>query len=153
VFQIFASPAVALVPMLLILFAYASQVKLPMRIPGGFIAVLIGIGLAWVTGTAGKAVATTGLPSNSFGFYPPIPMPERLVSLLTSSTGWQFMSVIFPMGLFNVIGALQNLESAEAAGDRFPTRPSMLVNGICSVIGALFGSAFPTTIYIGHPGW
>src|SRR5678816_3243938 len=57
------------------------------------------------------------------------------------------------MGLFNVLGALQNLESAEAAGDRFQTRPSMLVNGICSVVGAFFGSAFPTTIYIGHPGW
>jgi AGZA family xanthine/uracil permease-like MFS transporter len=57
------------------------------------------------------------------------------------------------MGLFNVLGALQNLESAEAGGDRFATRSSLLVNGICSVIGAGFGSAFPTTIYIGHPGW
>ena len=27
------------------------------------------------------------------------------------------------MGLFNVIGSLQNIESAEAAGDRFPTAP------------------------------
>jgi len=56
-------------------------------------------------------------------------------------------------GLFNIIGSLQNLESAEAAGDRYPTRRSLLVNGLCSVAAACFGSAFPTTIYIGHPGW
>jgi AGZA family xanthine/uracil permease-like MFS transporter len=57
------------------------------------------------------------------------------------------------MGLFNILGSLQNIESAEAAGDAFPTRPSLIVNGIGSVAAALFGSCFPTTIYIGHPGW
>src|SRR4029079_15039195 len=67
--------------------------------------------------------------------------------------GWQYLSVIFPMGLFNIIGSLQNLESAEAAGDRYPTQSSLLVNGACSVVASFFGSAFPTTIYIGHPGW
>ena len=57
------------------------------------------------------------------------------------------------MSLFNVIGSLQNLDSAEAAGDRYETRPSLLANGIGSLVAAFFGSAFPTTIYIGHPGW
>src|SRR5947199_6816676 len=28
-----------------------------------------------------------------------------------------------------------------------------MINGAGSLIAALFGSAFPTTIYIGHPGW
>jgi AGZA family xanthine/uracil permease-like MFS transporter len=57
------------------------------------------------------------------------------------------------MGLFNVLGSLQNLESAEAAGDRYPERPSLLINGIGTAVAALLGSCFPTTIYIGHPGW
>ena len=57
------------------------------------------------------------------------------------------------MGLFNILGSLQNIESAEAAGDAYPTRPSLLVNGLGSFAAALFGSCFPTTIYIGHPGW
>src|SRR3569623_1127758 len=57
------------------------------------------------------------------------------------------------MGIFNVIGSLQNIESAEAAGDLYPTAPSLAVNGLGSVAAALFGSCFPTTIYIGHPGW
>jgi len=57
------------------------------------------------------------------------------------------------MALFNVIGSLQNLESAEAAGDRFETRSSLLANGAGSLVAALLGNPFPTTIYIGHPGW
>ena len=57
------------------------------------------------------------------------------------------------MAIFNVLGSLQTLESAEAAGDRYETMPSLAANGIGSILAAFFGSAFPTTIYIGHPGW
>jgi len=64
-----------------------------------------------------------------------------------------YFSVILPMGIFNVVGSLQNIESAEAAGDRYRTFPSLMANGIGSVVAAFFGSVFPTTIYIGHPGW
>jgi len=63
------------------------------------------------------------------------------------------LSVILPMGLFNLVGSLQNLESAEAAGDRYPTAPCLAANGVGSVVAAVCGSCFPTTIYIGHPGW
>lgn len=63
------------------------------------------------------------------------------------------MSVIIPMGLFNLVGSLQNLESAEAAGDRYEVRSSLAANGIGTIAAACFGSCFPTTIYIGHPAW
>ncbi|HEX9880037.1 MAG TPA: NCS2 family permease, partial [Candidatus Binatia bacterium] len=63
------------------------------------------------------------------------------------------LSIILPMGIFNVVGSLQNIESAEAAGDSYRTRPSLLANGVGTVAASLFGSCFPTTIYIGHPGW
>src|SRR5262249_43059630 len=39
------------------------------------------------------------------------------------------------------------------AGDKFETRSSLAANGIGTICAALFGSCFPTTIYIGHPGW
>ena len=57
------------------------------------------------------------------------------------------------MAVLNVIGSMQNLESAEAAGDKFATRSSLLVNGSSAVIGVFFGNPFAPTIYIGHPGW
>jgi AGZA family xanthine/uracil permease-like MFS transporter len=76
-----------------------------------------------------------------------------MIAFLTNGEGWKYFSVIFPMALFNVIGSLQNLESAEAAGDRYATRSSLLVNGFGSIVAACLGNPFPTTIYIGHPGW
>ncbi|WLT37419.1 hypothetical protein NON20_16335 [Synechocystis sp. B12] len=63
-----------------------------------------------------------------------------------------YFSIILPMGLFNLVGSLQNLESAAAAGDDYPTAPCLAVNGLGTIAAALFGSCFPTTIYIGHPG-
>jgi AGZA family xanthine/uracil permease-like MFS transporter len=57
------------------------------------------------------------------------------------------------MALFNVMGSLQSLESAEAAGDRYETRSSLAANGCGSILAGLLGSPFSTTIYIGHPGW
>src|SRR6266702_3425197 len=42
------------------------------------------------------------------------------------------------------------LESARLAGDDFATRPSLLTNGIATMLAAVLGSPFPTTLYIGH---
>ena len=88
------------------------------------------------------------------GVYWPVPVLGDMLSGLSHPLLRQYLvPVVLPMGLFNVLGSLQNIESAEAAGDRYPTMPSLAVNGAGSIVAAAFGSCFPTTIYIGHPGW
>jgi AGZA family xanthine/uracil permease-like MFS transporter len=139
--------------MMMILITYASRTKLPLGLPGGLVAVLTGVALAWILRAIGFPYFEPSTEPYALAIHPPVPVPGDLVALLTSPKGWQYMAVIFPMGLFNVIGSLQNLESAEAAGDRYETRPSLLANGIGTLAAALFGSTFPTTIYIGHPAW
>jgi len=153
IFQIFASPAIALVPMMIILIAYAGKRRLPGGIPGGFVAVLAGTAIAWILKSIGWDFFTQMHQPYIFGLHPPQPVPLEFWSFMTSPRGWSYMAVIFPMGLFNLIGSLQNLESAEAAGDAYSTRSSLLANGFFSLLAAGFGSAFPTTIYIGHPAW
>jgi AGZA family xanthine/uracil permease-like MFS transporter len=112
------------------------------------VAIAIGTGLGWILGTMnGKSL------NSSIVLAPPVFTGGSLWEALTHPAFLNYFSVIFPMGIFNVVGSLQNIESAEAAGDRFRTFPSLMANGIGSVVAALFGSAFPTTIYIGHPGW
>ena len=147
-FKIFAQPLVALVPMALIFVAYFSHQKLPLGLPGGMVAVAVGTILAWLLGTMnGKSLVvdvTFSAPSLAVG---------SLWEAMMHPAFLNYFSVIFPMGIFNVVGSLQNIESAEAAGDRFKTFPSLMANGIGSVVAACFGSVFPTTIYIGHPGW
>lgn len=153
VFQIFASPALALLPMMMILVSYAAKIRWPMGLPGGLMAVAMGTAMAWGLKLAGIPLFQPATGEIQWQFHAPQPAVNDLATLLFSPLGWKYLAVIFPMGLFNVIGSLQNLESAEAGGDRFETRPSLLANGIGSLVTSMLGSAFPTTIYIGHPGW
>lgn len=153
IFQIFASPTIAVFPMMMILITYASRTRLPLGLPGGLSAVLIGVALAWILRAVGLPSFEPPAEPYTLAFYPPVPALGDLFALLTQTAGWKYLAVIIPMGLFNVVGSFQNLESAEAAGDRYGTRPSLLANGVGSLAAALFGSAFPTTIYIGHPAW
>ena len=87
------------------------------------------------------------------GFFFPSLTIGDLFDVITFKNIKEYSSVILPMGLFNVIGSLQNIESAEAGGDKFETKSSLLMNGAGTILGSFFGSPFPTTIYIGHPGW
>ena len=151
VFRIFERPTLAILPLGILLLQYCSHVRLPLGIPGGLAALLAGTVL--------------GLLLRHLGMTNSVPLPSGLSFQGLHWTGaelWaglrsgylmDYISIIIPMGLFNVIGSLQNLESAEAAGDRYPTRSSLMINGIGSLAAACFGSCFPTTIYIGHPGW
>jgi AGZA family xanthine/uracil permease-like MFS transporter len=153
VFQIFAMPAIAIIPALFVLMVYGGQVKLPLSLPGGFVAVLIGIALGWGLRLLGLPSFTPLAEPWQPALYLPTPVIGDMLAFLINGEGWKYFSVILPMALFNVIGSLQNLESAEAAGDVYPTRSSLLVNGAGSIVAACLGNPFPTTIYIGHPGW
>ena len=92
-------------------------------------------------------------PGTGLGLHLPVPVVGDLFAAVQDGTWLAYVSVILPMGIFNVVGSLQNIESAEAAGDAYETAPSLAVNGVGTIGAALFGSPFPTTIYIGHPGW
>ncbi len=76
-----------------------------------------------------------------------------IFALLGDERVWRYSQYFIPMAILNVVGSIQNLESAEAAGDKFDTRSSLLANGISAVVGVFFGNPFAPTIYIGHPGW
>lgn len=153
VFQIFADPAVGFLPMLIILIGYASRLRWPLHMPSGLLAILVGTLIAWSLLWSGLGFWSPPDSGAQLGLHPPRFVPAELFSFLIDPRAWQYLSVIIPMALFNVIGSLQNLESAEAAGDRYATRPSLLANGVGSIVAAMFGSPFNTTIYIGHPGW
>ncbi|BAW97805.1 hypothetical protein NIES970_27660 (plasmid) [[Synechococcus] sp. NIES-970] len=149
ILRTYAHPVVAFLPLGIILLTYYGKVNFP--VPGGLLAIISGTILAWGTGLLtwdGGQLTSVIAPIQ---FY----MPKLwLGSLWEARTELiSYFSIILPMGLFSLIGSLQNLESAEAAGDKFPATPALAVDGIGTLVAAFFGSCFPTTIYIGHPGW
>ncbi len=152
IFQIFNSPLVAVFPALLVLIGFAGRVRWPFSLPTGLIAVLIGTAAAWLLRSLHLAPMPVW-PDSHLELYAPLPIVGEVLGLLIDPHVWSFAAVFIPMAVLNVIGSIQNLESAEAAGDKFDTRSSLLTNGISALVGVFFGNPFAPTIYIGHPGW
>lgn len=163
-FRIYTQPLVGLLPLAILLLAYFAHYRFPLGLPGGMLAVLLGTLIAWGVSTpvyeswfGGAGLMSGEKLGAAFaqrGWVQPYFCGAEIWSVLAQSDLLlRFLTVSVPMGLINVLGSLQNIESAEAAGDRYATAPSLAVNGIGSIAAGLFGSCFPTTIYIGHPGW
>jgi len=152
-FRTFAVPVVAFAPLGIVLLTYFGRVRFPAGLPGGLVAVLLGTALSWTVGLAPVHDASIRAAARELGLKLPVPALGAIASGLAEGHALSYLVVIVPMGLFGIVGSLQNLDSAAAAGDDFPTVPSLVANGIGTVVGACFGSPFPTTIYIGHPGW
>jgi len=152
-FRTFASPVVAFLPLGAILLTYFGRVRFPFGIPGGLVAVALGTLLAWSTPLRDWSGPQFAGALGHLGLQIPTPTLGAIHRGLLEGHLSAYFAIILPMGLFNLVGSLQNLDSAAAAGDDYPTTPSLLANGLGTLLGACFGSPFPTTIYIGHPGW
>ncbi|HVU17561.1 MAG TPA: hypothetical protein VHD32_11585 [Candidatus Didemnitutus sp.] len=145
----FSRPLVGLVTIGVMFILYFGRVRFGRGVPGIALAVVLGTGLAWLTGLA----PVGHNPGAHLGLALPRPV---LADLWHGITGRQLLaaiSVIVPTGLLGWLASLQNIESAEAAGDAYPVRTAMITNGLGTIAAACFGSAFPMSIYIGHPGW
>ncbi len=150
VLEIFQQPTIALVPLFILLVGYTPGIRLPARIPAGLLAIVVGTGLAW--GLRGVGFLHFEPPSPS-PLSISLPHPVSVLNFVFSSTGLRYLSVILPVALVQMVESLQILESAEAAGDAYDTRTSLLTNGLGGVVAAFFGSCFPTNLYLGHPAW
>jgi AGZA family xanthine/uracil permease-like MFS transporter len=162
-FRIYARPLVGVLPLAVLLLAYFARYRFPLRLPGGFLAVVLGSLIAWIASPLGGE-SFGGVPMSWEEVRGAIGAARWMLPSFVGAELWRlmlerpelllgFLTVSVPMGYLNVLGSLQNIESAEAGGDRFATAPSLAVNGLGSIAAGLFGSCFPTTIYIGHPGW
>src|SRR4030042_365663 len=149
--KIWDRPVIAFIPLALIMAEYFSHAKLPFKIPAGLYALAIGSVIAWTTG----AMDTTALAESTgrVSFYFPGLAVVEIFNRIGVTDILPYLSIAIPMGLMAFFGTLQNLESASAAGDTYPAMPALAMNGVGTMVGAFFGSPFPTTVYIGHPGW
>jgi AGZA family xanthine/uracil permease-like MFS transporter len=88
---------------------------------------------------------------SNFGFSFPVPAVNHVFA------GFEFLGVILvtaiPFGIYDLVEAMDNVESAAAAGDSFPTTRVLTADGVVSLIGCLMGNPFINAVYIGHPGW
>ena len=132
---------------------YYGRMNLRGGVPTSLVAVVLGTALAWLFHRSGPdALVPVGQPAfDQIGLRLPVPVVMDLWRALPYL--YPYLPVIVPLGLLNLVSSLQALESAAAAGDNYPGRSSLVVNGAGTIGAALCGSPFATTLYYGHPGW
>lgn len=151
-FQSFASPIVGMVTIALVFLAYFGKVQFVGRIPATLIVLAIGTALCWIMGLAPVGGSDVS-PWAEIGFHLPKIVILELIPALTEGHILPYLSVIIPISFLGVLASLQNIESAAAAGDEYPVKSSLIMNGVGTMTAAFCGSPFPTSIYIGHPAW
>ena len=152
-FRAWVYPVIGMSTVALALLVYYGGVKFKGGVPGGLVIIAAGTVGAWALHLAGFASPAPAYPLDltTLGLHLPIPALAALYESLPYIL--PFLSVILPMGVVNVVGSMQVIASAAAAGDSYEIKPSLLINGIGTIVSACFGSPYPTTLYIGHPGW
>ncbi|MGF2069801.1 MULTISPECIES: hypothetical protein [Enterococcus] len=147
--QTFDLPYIGLVSLAIILMGWFGKVNFPFRIPVGLVAIIIGTLIGWVSGKMNFELLAVSF--NSIEISLPSFSINRIVSGLSEAT--PFLVSAIPLGIYNMFETIDNLESAEAAGDKYSTFWTMSADGATSILASLFGSPFPTAVFIGHPGW
>ena len=154
--EMYMTPVIGLTCFAIIMVSWFGGYKYPKGIPAGLVAIAVGMVIAWGSnivglGYGGLSLANLGAAFSSFGFSVPIPAIDHVFS------GFQFLGVILvtaiPFGIYDLVEAMDNVESAEAAGDTYPTTRVLTADGVVSLIGCLMGNPFINAVYIGHPGW
>jgi adenine/guanine/hypoxanthine permease len=154
--EMYMTPQIGLVCFAIILAGWFGGVKYPKGVPAGAVAIVVGMIIAWGSNLFGLNLGGLSLKGlgdafANFGFSVPLPAVGQVFS------GFEFLGVILvtaiPFGIYDLVESMDNVESAEAAGDEYPTTRVLTADGIVSLIGCLMGNPFINAVYIGHAGW
>ncbi|HUB63910.1 MAG TPA: regulator [Methylocella sp.] len=154
--QIFDAPIIGIVCFAIILANWFGGVRYPRGVPGGLMAIAVGTAIAWASTAIGHSYGGMSMDGvydafSHFGFHLPKPAIDQVLG------GFNFIGVILvtaiPFGIYDLVEAMDNVESAAAAGDSFPTTQVLTADGAISLVGCLMGNPFINAVYIGHPGW
>ncbi len=154
--EMFMTPLIGFVCFAIILLSWFGGVRYFKGIPAGLVAIAVGTLIAWGSTAIGLNYGGLTLQNltqsvTSFGFSIPIPAFGHVFS------GFEFIGIILvtaiPFGIYDLVEAMDNVESAAVAGDSFPTTRVLTADGVISLIGCCMGNPFINAVYIGHPGW
>jgi AGZA family xanthine/uracil permease-like MFS transporter len=154
--EMFMTPLIGIPCFLVILASWFGGVVYGRNLPAGLVAIGLGALIAWGSsavglGYGGMSAANVTASLANFGLVVPTPALSHVFG------GFEFLSVILvtaiPFGIYDLVEALDNVESAAVAGDSYPTTRVLTADGVVSLIGCCMGNPFINAVYIGHPGW
>src|SRR6202007_624675 len=120
--DMFMTPLIGITCFAIILASWFGGVRYFRGVPAGLIAIAAGCAIAWGSTAfgfhlGGMSAAGFAQAFSNFGFSFPIPAMDHVFA------GFQFIGVILvtaiPFGIYDLVEAMDNVESAAVAGDRF----------------------------------
>jgi AGZA family xanthine/uracil permease-like MFS transporter len=155
--EMFMTPTIGIVCFAIILVSWFGGVKYG-GIPAGLVAIAAGTLIAWGSNLfgfniGGMSAENVKASFQTFGFA----VPHPVLGLVLGGLHWSFLKTILvtaiPFGIYDLVEAMDNVVSASAAGDEYPTTRVLTADGVVSLIGCLMGNPYINAVYIGHPGW
>lgn len=145
--RIYENPIIGFTALAFVLWGMVGRFKLPFNFPAGLAALIAGTLVA-------LALGKSSLSFEGVGFYPPLPwFGDLMVGIQYIIQHPELLAILIPVQIYNFIETMNNVESAEAVGDNYPVAVCQVTDGVGTALGGLFGSPFPTTVYIGHPAY
>ncbi|MFT3923538.1 MAG: hypothetical protein QM778_13490 [Myxococcales bacterium] len=154
--EMFMTPVIGITCFIIIMASWFGGVRYFKGVPAGLVAIAVGTLIAWGStflglNYGGMTLQNLANSVANFGFSVPVPAVGYLFD------GFEFLGVILvtaiPFGIYDLVEAMDNVESAAVAGDSFATTRVLTADGVVSLIGCLMGNPFINAVYIGHPGW
>ncbi len=154
--EMYMTPVIGVICFAIILVSWFGGFKYPKGIPAGLVAIAAGMLIAWGSTALGLELwrndgAESRRRVREFRLLGAAPGVRHVFS------GFEYLGIILvtaiPFGIYDLVEAMDNVESAEAAGDSYPTTRVLTADGVVSLIGCLMGNPFINAVYIGHPGW
>eukprot|EP00283_Hemiselmis_rufescens_P021848 CAMPEP_0173438638 /NCGR_PEP_ID=MMETSP1357-20121228/20522_1 /TAXON_ID=77926 /ORGANISM="Hemiselmis rufescens, Strain PCC563" /LENGTH=636 /DNA_ID=CAMNT_0014403947 /DNA_START=20 /DNA_END=1927 /DNA_ORIENTATION=- len=151
-------PIVGFLPLLFVFIGWFAHIKIGGVVPEALTVILLGTVLGWIDpitrGVGGVdgygLIRKTELAAETLSNFRPDPE-----SFAEVGAGFEilanYMGIIIPVAITATAFTLMCLLSARNAGDPYPIRETMLIDGVGTIIASCFGSPFGTVVYIGHP--
>jgi len=145
--EIFEDPVVGFVSLAIVFTGLIARVRFPANIPAGLLAIIVATVISLFMGHS-------KITFENVSFHLPVPVFSDLINGFKLLFKYpSIFTIIIPIEIYNFIETMNNVESAQAAGDKYPVGTCQIMDGAGTMVGSIFGSMFPTTVYIGHPAY
>ncbi|MEW4563636.1 permease [Bremerella sp. JC770] len=151
-------PIVGMTALSIVLVTLVAHIRLPWKIPGALAALVVsgtiyylmhGLGLLGATPEPMNFQPTDALlPTDWLAVF-----RFEWLTVAKFNEAAQYLPIVIPFALATVIGGIDCVESAAAAGDEYDTNRIIGAEAIATLVAGLCGGVIQTTPYIGHPAY
>jgi len=145
-------PVIGIISLGIILFTLVAGFKLPKKVPGAAMAVVMGVILFYLSSyfdlfhVKAKALDLSVVAIN-------LPTLEMSGFSVMFGDALKYLPMAIPFGFLTILGGINVTETARISGDNYKTRDILLAESFATFIAGAFGGVSQSTPYIGHSAY